>query len=48
LAAGLGPDFTGRPRKRTIVACLGFPAGLRFFVDIATPTPRLGACDVVR
>ena len=48
LAAGLGADFTGRPRKRTIdAACLGFPAVVRFFVDIATLTPRITASDVV-
>src|SRR3954467_4238319 len=43
LAGGLGADFTGRPRKRIIAACLGFPAVLRFFVDIATLTPRITA-----
>jgi hypothetical protein len=42
-----GAALAGRPGKRIIAAaCLGFPAVFRFFVDIATLTPRIHAGDV--
>jgi hypothetical protein len=47
LMGSLDPAFTGRARKRIIAAGLGFPNVLRFFVGIATTTPRIIADDLV-